>query len=756
VIYINPTNGSDQLAKNYNYNLGTLLNPYEPRRIVAFQNINEALAARDPDNGDLVLIKTGSTWTNYDVWSQNKTAEFNTKKSQVSSYSQRQCRGEDLTWVPSSVNDTQSADTAPVTEFTNNNDITVANTELVTPSNPIINQAPTNAPQNTTSTSSSRKSSGGSSSGGSSADSNSLNTGLDNLTDPQQTTNSTRASRNQLQNSLAETALKDDVLAGLDPTIIEETVNDSDVPSIDNGQDEIDTVYTPECNASAPWENAIQTYPQDSDGWSIIKPDIETKIVYVSSSEGDDSSGQAYNGVGMDDPFNPSSVKAYKTIEAAYAQIRDDKPDWILLKKGDKFELEKTIWLKSGKTHNAHIVFGAFGGENDKRPIIQTSNNAAFQGVNNQSFITLVGLEIYASGLDPTSKKFLGWDAKRASGFINVAGTGNYGNHVQGIHLENNRISYYENGVVFGATDKAENRNIVIRRNEILNSYSVNAHSQGVFLNNLNGGLIEENIFDHNGWYQQRPLNVPLNTKSYGYATYFNHNAYIVNSSNLIIKNNLSSRSSSMGFKFASNSNNETKHDAVNSANILVENNLVVEGELGFSIGGNTDFNNDYRWDNIQVVGNVLSNMGKSQPTNRNIAWNIEVSDWQTGSICGNYMIDQGNPQLTNLAGIIIKGHIGALDIYGNTIINQAQKVETYSNDLSTDLTSSNNAYIFKNTTNKLETYLNKNNYTNFDDYINDVLKRLQVNPNNTYEIDEVLDYLKNVSLLERTKMIIQ
>lgn len=749
VIYVNPTNGSDQLAKYYNYNLNNLRNPYEPKRIVAFQNINEALATRKTRNGDLTLYKTGSSWTNYDVWSKNKTAEFKVKSAEVSGYSQRQCRGENLTWVPPAVTDTQSAETAPATELSNNRDINVATTELVTPSNPTTNQVAISTLQNTTSTFRSRKSSGGSSSGGSSSGTNSQNNDLDTVTDPQQIiTNSTRPSRNQPQNSVADTA---DLVAGVDPTIIEETGNDSDVPSVENGQNKVDPGYPEECTVYAPWENAIQTYPQDSNGWSIIKPDIETKIVYVSSSEGNDSLAETYNAMGINDPFNPGDVKAYKTIEKAYTQIREGKPDWILLKKGDRFNLNNILWLKSGKSQKSHIVFGSYGPQNAKRPIIETGSNAAIQGNKNRSYVTVVGLEFYAGGLDPTSDKFLGWDVKGGSAFSNVAGTGNYGNFVEGIHLENNRINFYRLGIVIGAAGSANNKNIVIRRNQVLNSYNSHGHSQGIFVSRLNGALIEENVFDHNGWYQQRPSDVPLNTKAYGYATFFNHNVYIENSSNLIIRRNLSSRSSSIGMKFTSNSNSETKIDAINSANILLKDNLIVEGEVGFSIGGNREFKNGYRWNNIMVNGNVLTNIGRTRPTNRNIAFNIEANDWQSGIICSNFISDT-SPHLSNVSGIITKGHINNLVIANNNLINLR-----LNNDLEVasnveKLTTTNNTYIANiENINFLDSYIKTESFLNYNAYIKSVLQELENNPSSYYDVSKALNYIKSKSKIEKT-----
>lgn len=751
VIYVNPTNGSDQLAKIYNYNLGNQRNPYEPKRIVAFQNLNEALATRNTRNGDLVLVKTGRTWTKYDDWSQNKSSEFNKQSAQASGYSQTQCQGENLTWVPSAVTDTQSADTAstPTTEFANTNDITVAHTEVVTYRSTTSNQVATTT-QSSTSPTTSRRSSGGSSSGGSSSGTNSLSPTTDTASNLQQ---NEPVLYSRGGGTLIEAPLQNEVIAELDPSLTEVAVIDEDVTPVKSEQDKVS--YAPECTVNAPWANAIQTYPQDSNGWSIIKPDIETKIVYVSSSEGDDSSGQTYNGVGMDDPFNPTMVKAYKTIEKAYEQIRDGKPDWILLKKGDIFELEKTIWLKTGKSQNAHIVLGSYGAENGKRPVVDSKLNNTIQGLGNRGYNTIVGIEFYASTNDPNSAKFLGWDSKGKSAYTNLASNVNGDKYLRGIHLENNRFNYYSGGIVIGSMEGAINKNIVIRRNEILNSYSTTGHSQGMFLSRIDGILIEENVLDHNGWYQQRPSNVALNTKEKGYATFFNHNIYIENSNNLVIRKNISSRSSSIGMKFTSNSSYDSKVDTINSQNILLDSNLIVEGEVGFSLGGNTDFNTGYRWNNILVIDNVLSNMGRTQPTNRDIAWNIDVDDWKSGLVCGNYIMDQSNSSITNIAGIMVQGHNGEVGINGNTIINQARAVETYLNDTSDSLTINDNSYIFnKNATNYLDAYVKEQNYANFNSYMKDVLNNLQKDPSSFYNIDDVLDYMKKAALLERSKHI--
>ncbi|WP_176718946.1 hypothetical protein, partial [Methylophaga muralis] len=127
------------------------------------------------ENGDLILIKTGSSWTKYDVAKQNVASDFNKLNTQISSYSQQQCAGENLTWVPSAVTEPKPSENTAVTEFTNTNDIAVAKAEIVESNNAPTTTYSAESTQGSSTSSSTggKKSSGGSSSGGSSTNSNS-------------------------------------------------------------------------------------------------------------------------------------------------------------------------------------------------------------------------------------------------------------------------------------------------------------------------------------------------------------------------------------------------------------------------------------------------------------------------------------------------------------------------------------------------------------------------------------------------------
>lgn len=761
VIYINPTNGSDQLAKNYNYNLGTLRNPYEPKLIVAFETINEALAERNLINGDLVLIKTGETWTNYDDWSQNKLAEFNSINSQISTYSQNQCKGEKLTWVPPIVKEQQSIQTFNVADSNNKDELKIANAEIVSPNNTLTHQTLSNTSQNTTILTSPKKTTGGGRDNSAGSATKNLNivgaqenqsyssesTGNDffvNQPNKIQVPKSNLADVDEekyLDPPISEIVLNEEIDGNnqvdenknlTSPDKLKEDTNDNDLGLTDEYYSQVT------CDANTSWEYPKQSHSKDKDGWTIIKPDNETRFVYVSSTSGSDSYARPYSSGEISDPFNPpSNVSAYKTLQQAYAQLRDRKPDWILLKKGDKFELQNALRLKSGKSKNAHMVISSYGDSKLPRPIIDSYTSTAIAGNKVRSFITVSGIEFYASGRDPKSERFVGWDnVGGASGISYVAGGDSYD-----IHIENNLFRFYSGGI--GMQGHAgEIKDIIIRRNQVLNSYSTTAHSQGLFLSKLNGALIEENLLDHNGWYQQRPSSAALNTKTYGYATVFNHNLYMENSSNLVIRKNISSRSSSIGMKFTSNSDNSTRIDTINSRNILLDNNLIIEGEVGFSIGGNTDFDNGFRWDNIKVVNNVLSNIGRTRPTNRSLGFNIEVNDWKTGSVCNNAIVDRDNKSITNNYGIDTKGTIGNLNISNNQIINLGIEQEAYSK--SDNIDSINNKYIpLINNVNYLDNYVKSKGYIDYSTYINSVREKLKNSSSAYYNVEDAIGYIK-------------
>jgi hypothetical protein len=128
-------------------------------------------------------------------------------------------------------------------------------------------------------------------------------------------------------------------------------------------------------------------------------------------------------------------------------------------------------------------------------------------------------------------------------------------------------------------------------------------------------------------------------------------------------------RPSSIGNKFTSNPI-KGGQDEILSWNILLENNLYIDGELGISLGGNNDNDNGFRWENIHVVNNVLMHIGNSRPTLRELGWGIEVSDWYGGAVQNNIMTTWGNDVVNNCYALEADGHIEGVDYSNNIVYN--------------------------------------------------------------------------------------
>lgn len=92
-------------------------------------------------------------------------------------------------------------------------------------------------------------------------------------------------------------------------------------------------------------------------GWTVMEPSPDSKIYFVSSSEGSD------NNDGL------SASTSLKTIAAAYARARADHPDWILLKRGDVFY--ENITPQTGRSKSEPFVYASYG-PSIERPMLKT------------------------------------------------------------------------------------------------------------------------------------------------------------------------------------------------------------------------------------------------------------------------------------------------------------------------------------------------------------------------------------------------
>jgi len=446
---------------------------------------------------------------------------------------------------------------------------------------------------------------------------------------------------------------------------------------------------------SVAWESSVVLPSKDDSGYSVLAPSANSRLIYVDQDGGNDSTAQHYStsdaAIGSDHQNPTGSINAYATISAAMAQARDGQDDWVMLERGDVWVNVDEIRPKNGISRTARSVISWYGSDPD-RPEVRNGvgETALFWSYTNGSNSAIMGIYFYAITRDPDNAEFVGWGSMGGNNGLGFR-IQNFGNTMQSILIEDCEFAYYSNNTIQQGSSNSLT-DIILRRNLIRNNYSTIAHSQGIFSNAIDGYLVEENLFYHNGWYRQQDLEGANNEKAEGQATIFNHNTYFSSSDNLIMRRNIFLASSSIHNKFTANSGIV---DTINTSNVLLYDNYYAEGELAASLGGNTDNDDGPRFENIHFVANVATHIGDTRPTNRALAWGIQVEDWNGGVVQGNIFKDWGSAAVGNTYAIDILGHSSNVTIQNNTIRNiygssQRSLVDQRGNDTS-GLTLNNN-----------------------------------------------------------------
>jgi hypothetical protein len=400
---------------------------------------------------------------------------------------------------------------------------------------------------------------------------------------------------------------------------------------------------------------------QDANGWSILTPSADSRLIYVSSS-GSDATAQVYSPASTEvgpDPFKPSgAILPYATIDAALSQARAGYPDHVLLKRGDTWTRTSAISMKSGRSAAERAVLTYYGSAT-ARPVVKQ------YGLNlgRASYSAVIGIQFTASRRNPDSADFVGFaNVGSDPGFDALGGYNN--SVVGGLLIEDCWFDWFAGNILQSPESGGGPvlTDVIVRRNIITNNYATGSHSQGLYSDRASVWL-EENVFDHNGWYKQG-LN---NAQAEGQATMFNHNTYFGEARDTVFRNNLFLRASSIGNKFTSNT--ASGMNEVKSWNLLIDDNLYVEGEVGISLGGNDDQNNGPRWRNIHVTNNVMMHIGRAQPTRRTLGWGLDVQDWDGGLVTGNVFTAWGDSStLLNNYAIHAAGDTNDVSYTGNVI----------------------------------------------------------------------------------------
>lgn len=397
--------------------------------------------------------------------------------------------------------------------------------------------------------------------------------------------------------------------------------------------------------------NAYRTYlpnqlPLDEYGWTIITPSSDSRIIYVSYSQGDDNN----------DGLSPSSPK--KTIESANELMRDGYPDHMLLKRGDTWpDFGGLGRWKSGRSASEPIVMSYYG-DSGERPVIKTIDlflNPNGYEFNYQAFI---GLDLYNSRHDPDSPDF---DDGNYRAGIRLIGGG------RDILFEDCRMRFMQiTSTTYTWPNHEDNivSNFKLRRCIVTDNWAHNtttthgARPQGYYASETHGILVEECVFDHNGWSE---------AFEDSNANMYNHNIYLSTSNYgpIVIRGNILSRGAAHGLQLRSGGIAEnnlfygnaigmnagyTEFPVYNTENSYVRNNVV--------IGGRPQIPNDFTapqtgalwgiWkqliNNYYCYNNIVCNIDDTRGGNITPYNGQNANEFGTGNVAWNWVNNNEPP----------------------------------------------------------------------------------------------------------------
>ncbi len=255
-------------------------------------------------------------------------------------------------------------------------------------------------------------------------------------------------------------------------------------------------------NSSDP-RNASGNYTEPQPervGWTPLAPLIDSLVIFVSSSEGDD----ANDGLSENSPV--------KTLRRGYALLRNRQPDWLLLKRGDTWtgevlgprqnggDIEQ--WGKSGLSPSRPMVIGSYGDPAAPRPkLILLHEQVGFYNI---------------EGVDNIAIQDLHFTADRSTWFEAPSAVTSLGT-LRHFLLEGCLIENFGYNLTFTSYAGAPS-DVWIRRNVIADSWRSKGYGMGIFVAGRDEFYIDENIFLHNAW-RDGAVDVGLSTATYDAST---------------------------------------------------------------------------------------------------------------------------------------------------------------------------------------------------------------------------------------------
>jgi hypothetical protein len=316
--------------------------------------------------------------------------------------------------------------------------------------------------------------------------------------------------------------------------------------------------------------------------WTDFTPSFDTQHVYVSSSSGNDSN----NGL------SPQTAK--RTIPAAVQLLRPNRPDWLHVKRGDTFSGPMGDWYLSGRSATEPMVVTTYGTSNS-RPLFQCGASD--------------GLTVHSTAISDVAFFGLHFDANTYDGSNGAPYGISFLMPCTRVLVEDCKVERFLANRLqgWGGT----HHDLKLRRSVIADSYTTgSSHAQGLYCELIDGLLIEECVFDHNGWRDNVPGAI---------ATIYRHNIYVQDTtSNVVVRGNIIARGGSHGLQARSGG--------------VVHNNFLLGNSLNMHVGMSFSSVTAHV---ASVIGNVIldgRNISASEPR----GWGMTLQSLGSGEIANN------------------------------------------------------------------------------------------------------------------------
>lgn len=275
--------------------------------------------------------------------------------------------------------------------------------------------------------------------------------------------------------------------------------------------------------------------PIGPDGWTTFQLGAGARVIYVSSSMGDNNN----SGLTENAPV--------RTISHALWLMRDGMGDWVLLKRGDTFR-ETVNWGKSGKSLMEPSVLGAYG--DGPRPQIVTDSRIGIRVSPGtpKKHVAFVGLHI-------REETWQGQQLPEEPVGISWVSDG------EDLLIEDCKIEGYGTNVYLQGFPGVL-KNLKVRRNVLVDPKrpSPDNGSVNLYTAYYDGSLVEENVMDMSeatlaaGWHMSQHFYMGENQPSRN-----------------VVRRNIA--------------RNAGRCNLMTRSGGLIENNLSIRGAMGFALG---------------------------------------------------------------------------------------------------------------------------------------------------------------------------